>query len=288
MARVIAVSNQKGGVGKTTTSVNLASCLAVAEKKVLLIDLDPQGNAGSGLGIEDDSFDKSMYDVLVHEKDLIDVSLHTDLKFLNLAPSNQDLIGAEIELVSVLGRETRLQEAIMKSRETYDFIIIDCPPALGILTVNALTAADSVLIPLQCEYYAMEGLSQLLNTVGLIQRKLNAALEIEGVLLTMFDRRNNLSAQVEHEVREHLGDKVFEVKIPRNVKLSEAPSHGKPIVLYDVNCSGAKAYMWLATHIIQTHTSEEPEDVQVASEFVEKVAASVESLSSDQKSLSPR
>lgn len=255
MTRIIAVSNQKGGVGKTTTAVNIASSLAVGEKKVLLVDLDPQGNAGSGLGIYSNDFDQSMYDVLVHETPVKEVILNTELKFLDLAPSDQDLIGAEVELVSVIGRETRLKEALEATDGYYDFIILDCPPALGILTVNALTAANSVLIPLQCEYYAMEGLSQLLKTVSLIQKRLNADLEIEGVLLTMYDRRNNLSAQVESEMRKHLGDKVFDIVIPRNVKLSEAPSHGKPVVLYDIGSTGAQAYMSLARSMIREYTS---------------------------------
>lgn len=257
MARVIAVSNQKGGVGKTTTAVNLAACIAAGEKKVLLIDLDPQANAGSGLGIYSDDFQESMYDVLVDEVPLRKVILHTELKCLDLAPSVQDLVGAEVELVSAIGREVRLKESLSLVDSEYDFVIIDCPPALGILTVNALTAADSVLIPLQCEYYAMEGLSQLLKTVGLIKKRLNPNLEREGILLTMYDRRNNLSHQVEQDIRQHFGDEVFGTVIPRNVKLSEAPSHGKPVILYDISSTGAAAYMDVARQLLRKHGGRE-------------------------------
>lgn len=251
MAKVIAISNQKGGVGKTTTAINLASCLAAGEKRVLLIDLDPQGNAGSGLGIYPKDFELSMYHVIVDEVPIKDVILHTELKFLDIAPSNQDLIGAEIELVSAIGREVRLKEALEPVQEHYDFVILDCPPTLGILTVNALTASQSVLIPLQCEYYAMEGLSQLLKTTSLIKKRINPDLEREGILLTMYDRRNNLSHQVEQEIRSHFGDEVFATVIPRNVKLSEAPSHGKSIILYDINSAGSHAYMEAAKELIR-------------------------------------
>lgn len=259
MARVIAVSNQKGGVGKTTTAINIAACLAAGEKRVLVIDLDPQANAGSGLGIYPADFEISLYNVLVDEIPLKNAILHTELKFLDLAPSVQDLVGAEVELVSAIGREVRLKEAIAPVKDLYDFIVIDCPPALGILTVNALTAADSVLIPLQCEYYAMEGLSQLLKTIALIKKRLNPALEREGILLTMYDRRNNLSHQVEQDIRAHFGTEVFETVIPRNVKLSEAPSHGKPVILYDINSAGATAYMEAARALVRRHAvPEEP------------------------------
>lgn len=276
MARVIAVSNQKGGVGKTTTSINIASCLAAAEKKVLLIDMDPQGNAGSGLGIYAKDFEVSMYNVIVDELPIREVILHTELKYLDIAPSNQDLIGAEIELVTAIGRESRLKEALQLVEDVYDYVIMDCPPTLGILTVNALTAANSVLIPLQCEYYAMEGLSQLLQTTTLIKKRINPDLEREGILLTMYDRRNNLSHQVEQEIRSHFGDEVFQTVIPRNVKLSEAPSHGKSILLYDINSSGARAYMGAAKELIRRNQASHKASQPVSSHINTENSANAE------------
>lgn len=253
VARVIAISNQKGGVGKTTTAVNLASCLAWSEQRVLLIDMDPQANAGSGIGIYPDSFQESMYHVLVAELPLEKIILPTSLPKLEFAPARQDLSGAELELVSAFGRENRLKDAIEPLQDRYDFIIIDTPPTLGLVTVNALTAADSVLIPLQSEYYAMEGLSQLIKTTTLIKKRLNPQLEREGILLTMFDKRNNLSGQVEREIRNHFADDVFKTVIPRNVRLSEAPSHGQPAITYDRNSAGSQAYWEFSQELLSRY-----------------------------------
>ena len=264
MAKIITVTNQKGGVGKTTTAINLSASLAAAEKKTLLIDLDPQGNAGSGLGVDKTSIkDRTIYHVLVQEKKLSDIILPTELEGLDIAPSNQDLVGAELELVSEFARETRLKTALDEISSLYDYILIDCPPSLGLLTVNALTASDSYLVPMQCEYYAMEGLSQLTRLISLVSRGLNQKLEQEGILLTMFDPRNNLSHQVANEIRNHFKEKVYETVIPRNVKLSESPSHGKPIILYDVNSKGAMSYLNLAKELIRKNEGEKTCTIEV-------------------------
>jgi chromosome partitioning protein len=251
MSHVIAIANQKGGVGKTTTAINLGASLAVAERKTLVLDIDPQGNATSGLGVVGRTQRPTIYSVLIGEsamRDAIVPAVH--FPHLDLVPSTRDLVGAEIELVSAMNRERILRKVLEDVREEYDFILVDCPPSLGLLTLNTLTAADSVLIPIQCEFYALEGLSQLLNTVRLVQRGLNPELEIEGVLLTMYDKRLNLSRQVTAEAREYFGPKVFRSLIPRNVRLAEAPSFGKPIVVYDVVSAGAQAYLELAHEVI--------------------------------------
>jgi len=250
MARVICVANQKGGVGKTTTSVNLSASLAVAEKKTLLIDIDPQGNATSGLGFSKDEISQSIYNALIDQVSPRELIRNTELEFLKIIPSNIDLIGAEIELVPFSDREVRLRNVLKIITDDFDFIIIDCPPSLGLITVNSLTASDSVLIPLQCEYYPMEGLSQLLKTIDLIKNNLNPTLAIEGILLTMADRRNNISNQVAEEIQSHFADLVFRTVIPRNVRLSESPSFGKPIILYDASSRGAESYLSLAQEIL--------------------------------------
>ena len=255
MGKIIAIANQKGGVGKTTTSVNLAASLAVAERRTLLVDCDPQGNATSGLGIQRDHIEKDLYQLLINETQAAETLSNTALKYLQIIPATRELIGAEIELQVLQGREKMLQHSISSLVSQYDYIIMDCPPSLGLLTVNALTAARTVIIPLQCEYYAMEGLSQLLRTIQLVKRTLNPGLGVEGILLTMFDSRNNLCHQVASEVRTHFKGRVFRTVVPRNVRLSESPSHGKPALLYDVNSTGARAYLELAKEVIRRERS---------------------------------
>jgi chromosome partitioning protein len=250
MAKIICVANQKGGVGKTTTAVNLSASLAVTERRVLLVDIDPQGNAGSGVGADKDGLSESIYDALINDAPPAGIVLETELPFLHLLPATSDLAGAELELANVPDREHKLKKILATLSDSYDYIFIDCPPSLSLLTINAMTAANSVLIPMQCEFYAMEGLSQILKTIALIQQGLNSALSIEGILLTMFDARNNLSRQVSEEIRSHFGRETFETVIPRNVRLSEAPSHGKPILLYDITSKGATSYLELAKEII--------------------------------------
>ncbi|GAB6934958.1 sporulation initiation inhibitor protein Soj [Calditerricola yamamurae] len=251
MGKIIAVANQKGGVGKTTTSVNLGACLSTLGKKVLLVDIDPQGNTTSGIGINKADVQYCIYDVLINDINPLDAILPTNLKGLDVIPATIQLAGAEIELVPVISREVRLRKALGVVQDRYDYILIDCPPSLGILTVNSLTAADSVIIPIQCEYYALEGLSQLLNTIRLVQKHLNPDLRIEGVLLTMLDARTNLGLQVIEEVKKYFKDKVYRTIIPRNVRLSEAPSHGQPIITYDPKSRGAEVYMELAKEVIE-------------------------------------
>ncbi|MCK5534918.1 ParA family protein [bacterium] len=249
--KIIAVVNQKGGVGKTTTAINVAACLAEQGQETLLIDGDPQANATSGLGIDKRGIKKGVYDLLLEEASLEEVLISTDIDWLDLVPSSPDLIGAEVELVTALSRETRLKKALVKMKEVYKFVILDCPPSLGLLTINSLTAAESVLIPIQCEYYALEGLGQLVHTVELVKRSLNPGLQIEGVVLTMADMRVNLAEQVIGEVRKFFKDKVYQTIIPRNIKLSESPGFGKPIILYDRNSRGAEAYINLTREILE-------------------------------------
>jgi chromosome partitioning protein len=250
-ARIFAIVNQKGGVGKTTTAVNLATALAAVEKRVLLIDFDPQGNASTGLGITRQNRRLTSYDVLLADVSVAEAAVPTPIPLLSLVPSSVDLSGAEIELVEVSGREFRLRKALEGVLGAYDYVLIDCPPSLGLLTLNALVAAHAVLVPLQCEFYALEGLSHLVRTVERVKRSLNPGLEIQGVVLTMFDKRNNLSDLVAADVRGHFGDKVYDTVIPRNVRISEAPSHGKPVLIYDFRSAGAQAYIHLASEVLR-------------------------------------
>jgi chromosome partitioning protein len=257
VTRVLAIANQKGGVGKTTTAVNLAASLAVAEQRTLLIDSDPQGNATSGIGIPREELAATLYDVLLGEATVEEtIRRGVQFRYLDVLPATPDLAGAEVELVDRPNRTEAMRQAITAVRDRYDYVLIDCPPSLGLITVNMLAAADALLIPLQCEYYALEGLSQLLNTVRLVQQGVNPRLGIEGVLLTMYDARLNLSRQVAADAREFFGSKVFQAVIPRNVRLAEAPSFGKPIILYDVASVGAQAYMTVARELLERHQAE--------------------------------
>jgi chromosome partitioning protein len=272
MSTILAIANQKGGVGKTTTAINLGAGLAVAERRTLIVDLDPQGNASSGVGINRITLEHSIYDVLVDGlplKDAIRERVH--FPYLDVVPSSPDLVGAEVELVEQPQRELSLRHALQPLRETYEFILLDCPPSLGLLTLNTLAAADTVLIPIQCEFYALEGLSQLLNTIRLVQQNLNPRLQVEGVLLTMYDNRLNLSRQVAEEAKEYFGSRVFASVIPRNVRLAEAPSFGKPIVLYDILSAGAQSYLALANEVIANRDeADDPHAVVRAAEAAER------------------
>ncbi len=254
---VMAVVNQKGGVGKTTTAVNLATALAAVGKSVLLIDLDPQGNASTGLGIDRAARQVTSYNLVIGDATVPEAELRTEIPLLSIVPSTIDLSGAELELVGIPHRESRLKRCLAKTEHKYDYILIDCPPSLGLITMNALVAAETVLIPLQCEFYALEGLSHLLKTIRLIKSKLNEKLSIHGVVLTMYDRRNKLTEHIENDVRGYLGEKVYSTVIPRNVRMSEAPSHGKPALLYDLNCAGSRAYLSLASELLRRERKEE-------------------------------
>ncbi len=249
--RIIAVANQKGGVGKTTTAINLSACLAEAGKKVLIIDADPQGNSTSGLGFEKNEIENTVYEILLDEIKIQDALLNTCVENLQILPSNINLSGAEIELIGREKREYILSNAINNIKDNYDFIIIDCPPSLNLITINALTSADTVLVPIQCEYFALEGLEQLLHTIGLVKERLNPSLEMEGVVFTMYDARTNLSMEVVEEVKKDLGENIYKTIIPRNVRLGEAPSHGLPIILYDSRSKGAESYRLLAEEVIE-------------------------------------
>ena len=256
MAKVISIANQKGGVGKTTTAVNLSACVASKGKKVLLIDIDPQGNASSGLGVVADE-NKSIYNVIVDDVEIKNTIKSTMIKNLKVCPANINLAGAEIELVSMVSRETRLKTAVDSIKEEFDYIFIDCPPSLGLITLNSFTASDSVLVPIQCEYYALEGLGQLINTINLVKKHLNKNIKVEGVVLTMFDSRTNLSTQVGEEVEKYFGNKVFQTIIPRNIRLSEAPSHALPINLYAPESKGAETYKKLAKELLKLNEKED-------------------------------
>lgn len=268
MAKIIAMMNQKGGVGKTTSAINLAACLAVAEKRTLIIDLDPQGNGSVSVGLDASQHTEcNIYHALIGEASLKNAIYKTELPYFDICPSDNNLSGAEIELVSLFAREAKLKVALMDVADDYDFIIIDCPPSLGLLTVNALNAADAFIVPMQTEYLAMEGLAQLVNTVKLIKASLNPKLEMEGILLTMFDARSSLHKQVAGEIRKHFAEKVFETVIPRNVKLAECPSFGKPIILYDIESKGSEAYLALAKELILRSRAQAETTAQIPSEM---------------------
>ncbi len=275
MGRVVCIANQKGGVGKTTTAINLSASLAISGRRALLIDLDPQANATSGLGVRDLDDRLSTYDLLMGESQVENIIIPTSQERLDILPAQRDLVGAEVELVQTLAREHRLTEAIASVRDQYDIILVDCPPSLGLLTINGLTAANGVLIPLQCEYYALEGLSALMDTIRLIRERLNPALEIEGILLTMFDTRNSLSHQVAEEVRQHFGDDVLRTMIPRNVRLSESPSHGVPVAHYDATSKGAQAYLDLAEEMMPR---EQPRETDTVEKEVEEDGSATQSF----------
>lgn len=256
MERIIAVANQKGGVGKSTTAINLTACLAEKDKKVLIIDIDPQGNTTSGLGIDKNDIDNTLYELLLNDADVEDTIIQNVIENVDMIPSNVNLSGAEIELVDMEGKEYILKNIIDKVKDRYDFIIMDCPPSLNMLTINALAAATSVLVPIQCEYYALEGLSQLIRTIDLVRDRLNDKLEIEGVVFTMYDARTNLSLQVVENVKENLNQNIYKTIIPRNVRLAEAPSYGQPITIYDSKSTGAESYRLLAEEVINRGTDE--------------------------------
>ena len=265
MTKIISMMNQKGGVGKTTTTINLGACLAVAEKRTLIIDLDPQGNGSISLGIDKSTYlEKNIYHALIGEADVKDAIYPTELPFLDICPSENNLSGAEIELVSVIAREQKLKNILEDLRSSYDYILIDCPPSLGLLTINALNASDSYIVPMQTEYLSMEGLAQLLNTVKLIRGSLNPKLYLEGIVLTMFDGRSSLHKQVANEIKKHFGNKVFDSIIPRNVKLAECPSFGKPIILYDIESRGSEAYLSLAKEVLIRQRTREQNQEQLS------------------------